>query len=196
MNPRPGHGREELFDDVDLSRTVGWFTTLFPVCLTPDQDGPGAAIKSVKEQLRQVPRRGMGYGILRYLGQGEMAQPARLPAISFNYLGQFQPPAQGALLQRLSQEESGPLYSPLGMRAHLLDIVGAVIDGQLQMECIYNKTIHAEATIADLAHAFNRALSALIAHCQSPQAGGWTPSDFPDAELDQDELEALLSALA
>lgn len=195
-----GHGREELFADVDLSRTVGWFTTIFPVWLTPEQDGPGAAIKSVKEQLRQVPRRGIGYGILRYLAQGESSLPAHLssltPAISFNYLGQFQAPAQGALLQRLGQEESGPLYSPQGMRPHLLDIVGAVIDGQLQMEWIYNKTIHTESTIGELAHAFKRALSALIAHCQSPQAGGWTPSDFPDAELDQDELEALLSALA
>ncbi len=189
-----GHGREELFDDVDLSRTVGWFTTIFPVCLHLDGEEPGEAIKSIKEQLRRIPRRGIGYGILRYLGRGEIGRPTSDPEISFNYLGQFQPAAQDGLLQ-LSQAATGPLYSPEGSRAHLLDILAAVVDGELRMEWMYNRAVHDEATIWELAETFKRRLTALIVHCQSPNVGGWTPSDFPDAELDQDELAALLSAL-
>ncbi len=65
-----GHGREDLFEDVDLSRTVGWFTTLFPIYLQLEEvDRPGETLKSVKEQLRRIPNRGIGYGILRYLNK-------------------------------------------------------------------------------------------------------------------------------
>ncbi|MEE8584779.1 MAG: amino acid adenylation domain-containing protein, partial [Acidobacteriota bacterium] len=86
-----GHGREDLFEDVDLSRTVGWFTAVYPLLLQVEESGPGPALKSVKEQLRGVPGRGLGYGLLRYLGQGretarrleEMPQAE----VSFNYLG-------------------------------------------------------------------------------------------------------------
>jgi len=86
-----GHGREQLFDDIDLSRSVGWFTSLFPVQLTPHSE-LGASIKSIKEQLRSVPEKGVGYGLLRYLaGEAVGAQLAALatPRITFNYLGQF-----------------------------------------------------------------------------------------------------------
>ena len=68
-----GHGREELFDDVDLSRTVGWFTTLYPVLLeVPASAGPGQALQAVKGQLRRVPQRGLGYGLLCYLTGDEL----------------------------------------------------------------------------------------------------------------------------
>src|SRR5204862_2912758 len=85
-----GHGREDLFPDVDLSRTVGWFTTLYPVALTVPVDGdPGTVLKSVKEQLRAVPRKGIGYGALRYLTDAEGLHGPVPPQVSFNYLGQF-----------------------------------------------------------------------------------------------------------
>ncbi|MGH3992338.1 MAG: condensation domain-containing protein, partial [Pseudonocardiaceae bacterium] len=96
-----GHGREELFDDVDLSRTVGWFTTLFPIALEVAADSePGRLLKSVKEQLRAVPRRGFGYGPLRYLTatNGLAEQPQS--QVLFNYLGQFELPASGEGLFR------------------------------------------------------------------------------------------------
>ena len=86
-----GHGREDLFDDIDLTRTVGWFTSLFPVRLTPTAD-LGGSIKAIKEQLRAIPDKGMGYGVLRYLGDAAtQAALAALPQprITFNYLGQF-----------------------------------------------------------------------------------------------------------
>ena len=70
-----GHGREDLFVDVDLSRTVGWFTSIFPVLLQiPDIQQPGEIIKSIKEQLRAIPQKGIGYGILKYLCESETIQ--------------------------------------------------------------------------------------------------------------------------
>jgi non-ribosomal peptide synthetase component F len=84
-----GHGREDLFDDLDLTRTVGWFTSLFPVRLTPG--GTLASRSSIKEQLRAVPDKGIGYGLLRYLGDAHVRGPcsAAQARITFNYLGQF-----------------------------------------------------------------------------------------------------------
>jgi len=89
-----GHGREEIFDDVDLSRTVGWFTTLFPVLLeAPKKEEKEQLIKLTKEKLRAIPNRGIGYGILRYLCQDSTVHQELAtivtPEISFNYLGQF-----------------------------------------------------------------------------------------------------------
>ena len=96
-----GHGREEVFGDVDLSRTVGWFTSLFPVRLDPGAldleeamaggAALGRALKSIKEQLRALPDNGLGYGLLRYLNPQTASQLAGFaaPQIGFNYLGRF-----------------------------------------------------------------------------------------------------------
>src|SRR6185503_20884979 len=86
-----GHGREDLFEDVDLSRTVGWFTTLFPVMLDIRRiSHPGEALQAVKEQLRQVPNHGIGYGLLRYLNEdpqvGQQLREQLKTEISFNYM--------------------------------------------------------------------------------------------------------------
>src|SRR5205823_7377311 len=106
-----GHGREDLIDGVDVSRTVGWFTTLFPVALSlPAPIGQGrratdwgAVLKSVKEQLRAVPRRGIGYGALRHLVEAARLDatrrlgdpdPVRQPHVSFNYLGRADYPGR------------------------------------------------------------------------------------------------------
>src|SRR5205085_2616916 len=89
-----GHGREALFEGVDLSRTVGWFTSLYPVLLeVPPSDEVGEALKSIKEQLRQVPQHGIGYGVLRYLAEEDVRQQlVGLPEaqVSFNYHGHFE----------------------------------------------------------------------------------------------------------
>ncbi|WP_284368788.1 condensation domain-containing protein, partial [Pseudomonas putida] len=86
-----GHGREALFDDVDLTRTVGWFTSMFPVKLTAQASLDGS-IKGIKEQLRAIPDKGLGFGALRYLGDTQAREALAglpVPRITFNYLGQF-----------------------------------------------------------------------------------------------------------
>ncbi|WP_455551124.1 non-ribosomal peptide synthase/polyketide synthase [Amycolatopsis azurea] len=171
-----GHGREDLFDGVDLSRTVGWFTSVFPVALDVP-DGWDEALKSVKEQLRAVPRRGIGYGALRHLAG---SAPAIDPAVSFNYLGRF---TSG----RLESDES-----ELSTRAHLLDVVGRVESGELELTWYYTEGVHHEATVGRLAEAMLTALREIIEHCAAPGSGGRTPSDFPLADLDQSTVDALV----
>jgi non-ribosomal peptide synthase protein (TIGR01720 family) len=188
-----GHGREELFAEVDLSRTVGWFTTLFPVCLELGAEPPGEALKAVKEQLRRIPNKGIGYGVLCY-GHPDPEVRAVLqalppPEISFNYLGQLDQTLSESSLFRPARELSGPPHSPLGRRPHLLEVNGWVTEGRLHLEWSYSQRVHRRATVERLAQGFLEALEALIRHCQSPEAGGYTLSDFPLAQLDQDELD-------
>jgi FkbH-like protein/non-ribosomal peptide synthase protein (TIGR01720 family) len=196
-----GHGREDILEKVNLSRTVGWFTSLFPVRLSLSRESlsPGEALKSVKEQLRGIPHRGIGYGVLRYLKQDltirEKLWTMPQAQVSFNYLGQFEqvlssPPPLG-----MATESKGAEYSPLMHRPYLLEIVGYLTSGRLQLDWVYSQNIHHRETIQDLAERFLEALNALIIHCQSREAGGYTPSDFPDADLSQEELDELLESI-
>jgi amino acid adenylation domain-containing protein/non-ribosomal peptide synthase protein (TIGR01720 family) len=194
------HGREAILDDVDISRTVGWFTSLYPVLLRlPPAAGPGEALKSIKEQLRRVPGRGLGYGLLRYLCRdaGVVRQLRSLPQpeISFNYLGQFDGALPEASPFRPAGESRGPERGAGGDRPHALDVNGGVVGGRLQMEWTYSQNLHRRETIERVAGDFLEALRAIIAHCQSPEAGGVTPSDFKLAGLDQRGLDKVLARL-
>jgi non-ribosomal peptide synthase protein (TIGR01720 family) len=195
-----GHGREEIVEGVDLSRTVGWFTTIFPVLLQLEPAAtPAEALKSVKEQLRCIPQRGIGYGVLRYLSQDkEISEKLRaLPQaeVCFNYLGDGDQGLSEARLFSRTQEASGPHRSRQGRRRYLLEINARLVGGQLQLDWTYSECIHRRDTIAGLAQGFIQALRTLIVHCQSPEAGGYTPSDFPQMHLSQQELDTLLAAL-
>jgi amino acid adenylation domain-containing protein/FkbH-like protein/non-ribosomal peptide synthase protein (TIGR01720 family)/FkbM family methyltransferase len=195
-----GHGREDLFADVDLSRTIGWFTTIFPVLLKPDSlHHAGVALKSIKEQLRQIPNRGINYGILRYLHPDLTIheQLERLPQaqISFNYLGQFDQTHLTPLGWKYAQESSGSIHSPNGQRHHLLNVSGLVMSGRLQLDWKYSTAFHHHGTIENLAHNYLNSLIAIIDHCLSPAVGGYTPSDFPQIDLNQAALDELLAEI-
>jgi amino acid adenylation domain-containing protein/non-ribosomal peptide synthase protein (TIGR01720 family) len=194
-----GHGRENVIESVNLSRTVGWFTSIYPVFLTLENlDHPGECLKSIKEQLRQIPNRGFDYGIGYYLNSDLtiQSQLKNYPKaqVSFNYLGQFTSHQIGDIGWKLSQESSGSIHSPLGQRSHLIAIHGIVVDGQLDMEWQYSENFHHQTTIKNLAAAYRDSLESLINHCLSAE-GGYTPSDFPDADLNQAELDELLLEL-
>ena len=190
-----GHGREDLFEDVDLSRTVGWFTTLFPVALSVEQsNGPGEALKTVKEQLRAIPHRGIGYGVLRYLSNQDTMQQQRAN-IRFNYLGQIDQALQQSSLFTPATESMGAERSLNGNRYYAIDINGIIADGQLSVNWTYSQTMYRQTTIETLANYFIEALRSLITHCQSPDAGGYTPSDFSEASLNQQELDRFLAKL-
>jgi amino acid adenylation domain-containing protein/non-ribosomal peptide synthase protein (TIGR01720 family) len=193
-----GHGREALSDEIDLTRTVGWFTSIFPVRLRLEKAAsPGDALKTIKEQLRRVPNRGIGYGLLRYLATDiEIARSLEAqtqPEVSFNYLGQLSsaPPAVHQIA--LARESSGPSRSPRQTRRYLLEINGSVLEGRLQFDWIFSQNIHRRSTIDGLTRNFVGALTALIAHCQSPEAGGYTPSDFSKSRLSQKTLDKLVA---
>jgi len=183
-----GHGREEILPDVDLSRTVGWFTTIFPVHLElKATENLPEAIKPIKEQLRAIPNRGIGYGVLRYLsGDGEITSPlSSLPQaeVSFNYLGQFDWGMQSDYFIKLASESVGSEHSQLGQRSHLLEINGLVVENQLQLEWTYSENFHQRPTIESLAQDFAASLQMLIAHCLSADAGDYTPDVFDNHTL-------------
>jgi non-ribosomal peptide synthase protein (TIGR01720 family) len=191
-----GHGREELFSDVDLSQTVGWFTSLFPVLLQlPKLDSPEKVIKSIKEQLRAIPNRGIGYGILRYLSEEpsikQQLQTIPTPEISFNYLGQFDQ-VQLETSWKFATESIGSEQSLKQIQNHLLDINSLVVDGELQINWTYSSHAYNSATVENLAENYTQAIRSIIEHCQLEESKGYTPSDFPNAQLNQLELDKLL----
>ncbi len=189
-----GHGREEIGAGMDVSRTVGWFTTIFPVHLEVDTGaGAGELLKGIKEQLREVPGRGIGYGLLRYLAgtaERQALQGQAQAEVSFNYLGQFQDLFTGDVVLGLGAEDVGPVRQ--GKRKHLLDVQGYVVHGKLQIDLIYGGEQFDRGTMERLAQGFLAALQGLITHCLSAEAGGYTPSDFPLAGVDQRSLDRLM----
>ncbi|WP_307793113.1 non-ribosomal peptide synthetase [Amycolatopsis sp. MtRt-6] len=187
-----GHGREDIFDDVDLSRTVGWFTTLYPCPVEVPRDGGwGAVLKSVKECLRAIPDRGLGYGALRYLGKAEL--PAVRPVAAFNYLGRFDAGRETGELFRSAPSAIGLSRAPHVTGTARFDVTAAVTaEGELEFEWTYSPGVHEHHTVTRLATDVLAALRGIAAHCAEPGAGGGTPSDFPLATVDQAELDRLL----
>jgi len=195
-----GHGREAIDKDIDVSRTVGWFTTIFPVLLTLEGiSHPGEALKAIKEQLRGVPNRGIGYGVLRYLSEDaevtQLLQSLPQAEVRFNYLGQFDQVLPESSLFKLVNPTTDTSRSPRSNRRYLIDINGFVLGGQLQLEWTYSEQIHQRSTIERLAQGFVEALRSLITHCQSPEAGGYTPSDFQKAKVNQKDLDRLFAQI-
>ena len=192
-----GHGREEIIQGLDLSRTVGWFTSVYPVLLElGTTDDSGVTLKSIKEQLRAIPQRGIGYGLLRYLSRDkEIADKLRNQPhaeISFNYMGQFDQLPETSSFGP-SRWSKGPTQSPRQLRRYALEIKGGVSGGSLQMTVTYCENLHRRETIQGLAANIIQALRAFITHCLSPGAGGYTPSDFPLAALDQKTVDWLVA---
>ncbi|MEM1293317.1 MAG: amino acid adenylation domain-containing protein, partial [Cyanobacteria bacterium P01_H01_bin.162] len=194
-----GHGREDLpgewSTDIDLTRTVGWFTSLFPVRLDLRGDATlGAALKQVKETLRAVPNGGLGYGIWRYLHSHPL--PATPTEVRFNYLGQLDQALAADDWFAPASESTAAARSPQDQRTALLEIDGLVSRGQLRLNWTYSTAIHQHATIAHLAEAFLDALRQLIDYClTADEDAGYTPSDFPHMQLSQGELDDLLADL-
>ncbi|WP_067488571.1 non-ribosomal peptide synthetase [Actinomadura hibisca] len=206
-----GHGREDVVPGVDLSRTVGWFTSIHPVRLdagTTDwtevqSGGPaaGAALKRVKEQLRAVPDNGIGYGLLRHLNEDAAEELADLPPaqIAFNYLGRVAPGDTGGDWE-LAPEEPPAGEDPRLPMAHVLEINAITRDlaggPELSATWTWPDGLLAEDEVRALAEAWFAALRGLVAHVAAGDdaaAGGFTPSDLL-VELDQNEIDKLQDA--
>lgn len=188
-----GHGREQLVEGVDLSRTVGWFTSIFPVTLEIDAASePAAALKSVKEQMRRVPERGIGYGALRYLGDEdttrELSEKAE-PEVEFNYMGQI----AGSDLFRMFRSKV-PVQPGSNRRPYVLGVGAMVVEGRMKVMFSFSRALHQRSTIERLARGCLERLRRLIEHCLSPDAGGFTPTDFPLAGLGQVDLDRVLGS--
>jgi len=189
-----GHGRESLpgLDELDLSRTVGWFASHLPVRLAAGGELP-EAIVAVKEALRAVPNKGIGFGALKSLGNPAARQVLAAlpkPRVTFNYLGQFDASADADALLSPVFGASGEERDAAGPLANRLAIHGQVSGGRLELVWVYSREQYRAGTVARLAAAFERELTALVAHC-AEATGRVSPSDFPLAGLDAATLARL-----
>jgi amino acid adenylation domain-containing protein/non-ribosomal peptide synthase protein (TIGR01720 family) len=179
------HDRESLFEDVDLARTVGWFSRTHPIALTCEPGAtPGATLEVVAEQLRSVPHAGIGWQLLRQTG--DLAQPS--PAgLAFTYLGAEFRPVTGTF--SVLDRPVGRDRSPNARRPYAIEVVSAVTGGRLVVHWRYSETLHREETVRALAEGHLAELRALTGR-DAP-----APSDFPLARLDQAQLSRLLDSL-
>ncbi len=187
-----GHGREPLFERVDVSRTLGWFTAPFPLLLDlPHPVEPAAALAAVKEALRRLPHRGIGYRLLRHMGDGgAAAQLARLPRspLTVNYLGKLDDSFEGTPFAP-APEAAGPARDPRAPRPHPLEVTAFQLGGCLRLSWSHDRALHPRQRIERLAERCLDLLRALAAG----EAATLTPADFPHAGLEQAALDRLLA---
>ncbi|MFG1944007.1 non-ribosomal peptide synthase/polyketide synthase [Nonomuraea sp. NPDC048826] len=192
-----GHGREEeAVGDVDLSRTFGWFTTLFPALIDPGTGSPGEAVKAVKEQLRRVPRRGLSYGALRYLGDRPRPGLDVAPQVLVHYLGRFEeagrgsgsgdwaPVGDGEIVDE-RRDPRMPLPRVLEINSVAVDRAGGPV---LRTRFSWPAGVLDAGRVRGLAEAWTRALTEIAT---SDTVTGHTPSDFPLVRLEQADVAAV-----
>ncbi|MCF2945315.1 non-ribosomal peptide synthetase, partial [Paenibacillus tarimensis] len=199
-----GHGRQEVIQEQPVLRTVGWFTSIYPVILELSgldydryEEALPGHIRQVKESLRRIPHKGIGYGVLKYLSPPELREkvPFRLqPEVSFNYLGQFDDDLrQGPFA--MSQVSPGREASSKLERQAVLEIYGMVKGGCLELNWMYNKHLVPEEVMQELSGRYLQELQMMIEHGQAVKQARRTPSDYPYAALSMAELDALTDHL-
>ncbi len=194
-----GHGREPLFEDCDLSRTLGWFTAIYPIVLDlENRERPEEIVQAVKEHLSAVPNGGIDYGLLRYLADDRdirrRLSTQRAPIV-FSYAGQRQSGQDRDAWLRPAPERGGPPRDPLGDREYWFHINAAVIDKRLTLSWGYSAALHRPETCERLVDLWLDALRSLIQGSGEATAAAYSPSDFPDMDFSQDELDDLIPAL-
>ncbi|MGF6848996.1 amino acid adenylation domain-containing protein/non-ribosomal peptide synthase protein (TIGR01720 family) [Chitinophaga sp. W3I9] len=187
-----GHGREDIGNEVNVTRTIGWFTTMYPVVFNMRyHKDPVRQLIAVKEKLHRIPSKGIGYGVLRYMTeQGYKLQPQ----IGFNYLGDF-----GAVLNK-EQTVSAFTFSgvyrgveiPADMeRDLLLDVSGMIADERMKLSIDYSREQFNHATIDRLATAFRQHLEVLTDKLSAATVTTLTPVDLTYKELEVEQVMEL-----
>lgn len=184
---------------LDLSRTVGWFTVLYPLRVLPERgEDPVGVLRAVKEALRSVPDGGVGYAALRWSGAGAAGSLGRVPppALSFNYLGRIDEAlggAEGPLA--LAPEPPGPLRHPRSPRPCPLEVTAYVLGGRVRAVWTYGPERHPAARVEALAESAFERVRELLERGIGGAAEVLDPSDFPHADLDRASLERLAGRL-
>ncbi|MEN9595941.1 MAG: hypothetical protein RL236_375, partial [Pseudomonadota bacterium] len=185
-----GHGRDELAD-VNTQRTVGWFTNAYPKLLHYDsQHDLAILLKETKESLRKIPNKGIGYGVLRYLGKH--SELAVTPEIGFNYLGQMNAEDKNELFS-IDWQGLGEAVSSQMPLAHELDILSLVDKRSLCIHISYNQQRFSTDSIRQFGELYLQNLSKLCAFCMAQNSSEITPSDLTYQEMSLDELDSLFA---
>ncbi|MEL6931245.1 MAG: condensation domain-containing protein, partial [Cyanobacteria bacterium J06600_6] len=187
-------GRTLTEVNLDISRTVGWFTNIYPVLLDLNNtDEISENIKTIKEQLRQAQKHSFEYGIVRYLQDNLLINKFPAAPISFNYLGQFDNLLAASSFLKLAEESTGLNSAAENKISHAIAINSSIVNGQLKMQWSYDSEKYQEKTIVNLADSYISKLQQIITHCQT-HLGSYTPSDFSlaESELEQDTIDSIL----
>jgi amino acid adenylation domain-containing protein/non-ribosomal peptide synthase protein (TIGR01720 family) len=199
-----GHGREDIAKGIEVMRTVGWFTSVYPVVLSTSSIDVGDILRATKEYLRAVPNKGIDYGLLRYVSKYASGKSKRSesgaqllleklsPNLSFNYMGQWE--------RTLEADSPFAFYTPISshggentLNAYALEITIMIFDEQLQIDLSYDATLLDAEAIDTFAKQYKQTISEFIHYCMQEKGKGATPSDFPSANIGQDDLEDLFA---
>lgn len=195
-----GHGREEdLFDNIDLSETVGWFTTLFPLSIdlikhsqaTDNENILAELIISIKDKLRRIPDRGISYGLLQN-NSNQAHQSGYLNSpILFNYLGQFDTQLGKGSNFQAAEEITGYDVDSNYPRSHLIGFTGHVKNNQLRFVIDFSSARLDKEFVKEVSNTYQETLKDIIQHCQDKDIARFTASDFPLTQVTQSTIDRL-----
>lgn len=191
-----GHGREDIIPNIDITRTIGWFTSIYPVILdVGEKNDIGILIKQVKETLRKIPNKGIGYSILKYLTNKEnMKLEFKLkPQIGFNYLGQVEGSDEKSEIKISDVEINSCNISKTFNKQHLVDVNGMIINGELRLRFSYNQNMYSRDSILELEKMYKKNLVNIINWCAEKENIELTPSDVDNIDLTFEELKYIQS---
>ncbi|SHI03395.1 non-ribosomal peptide synthase domain TIGR01720/amino acid adenylation domain-containing protein [Chryseolinea serpens] len=183
-----GHGRD--IEGLNTSRTVGWFTTLFPVVLSVEEGSISRQILKIKEQLRAVPHGGLGYGILKSYSESPLQDSLHPPQIRFNYLGEFEDEINNSLFT-LSSRPSGADSAPENESTIHVEINAMIVSGSLRINLRYDRQFHKEQTMRWFLENYRKHLATLVDHLQKENSYHFSESDFGAVALDTNDLAVL-----
>jgi len=182
------HGRH--IEDIDTSKTIGWFTTIYPLLVSRQDQTIGDEIKTVKEAIRKTPGNGIGYGILKYMTDAGKTMETKRAEIRFNYLGQFDREVENPLFS-YCQQFTGPDVALENHMTAAIEINAMILNDVLNVDINYNKEAFKESTMTSFADNYLENLGEILAHIKSEDDVHFTPSDFDTVDLGEDDLAAL-----
>ncbi|WDF52837.1 amino acid adenylation domain-containing protein [Paenibacillus sp. KACC 21273] len=184
-----GHGREQLDENINISRTIGWFTSIYPVLINMNNLNLAEQIKRTKEMLRMIPNKGVAFGILKM--NKNLEEDGIKSEISFNYLGQFDQDLSS--LFQISSISRGLEIDEKENHAHAISIDGLIQDGQLFFECNYDEHKIGHTMAQQLLDSMKMYLEEIIEHCINKEVKEMTPSDFSSKDIEMEDLNNILN---
>lgn len=198
-----GHGRDGDNGNLDISRTCGWFTSIYPVVLPMPKHGNDIwqTLKQTKQALRSIPNKGLSYGRLSQLKDNrefnQWCRQAQKPQISFNYLGQFDATvSERDSLLSIADEPMGPMQNPGEKRVHAVDVVCFVVGGELKVGWAYSTDVISTAQIERMSQRFLALLSEIVVLSQAEPDPVLVLADYPLLKCDETEFEAIVAEAA
>lgn len=199
------HGRFDPNENIDLSRTIGWFSCVYPLLLSSDPHSSdndsliASTIKTTKEKLKRIKHGGIAFGLLKQTNQLKNYTSLPQARILFNYMGNYEIQVpESSDEHKLIDMHSDIAFQrhPKNQRSHFIEMQCYFRAGQFHLMWHYDRYLVDREALCEFAEIYQGKLQQITRHCNNTQHGSYTPSDFPDAELDQQELDDFLDSLS